>query len=81
MNIDLIKQRLTEVPELSHLVVDGDGRHFDIVLVSSVFSGKNKLARQRFVYSYLKDWLADGRLHAVELRTWTPEEWEGKQHE
>jgi len=81
MNNDLIKQRLRAIPELSHLVVDGDGRHFEIILVSPVFSGKNKLARQRFVYSYLKDWLADGSLHAVELCPWTPEEWEGKNHE
>ena len=78
MNSDLIKQRLSQVPNLEHLNVDGDGMHFQIFLVSTEFSNKTKLARQRLVYSYLKDWLADGSLHAVELTTLTPQEWENK---
>jgi acid stress-induced BolA-like protein IbaG/YrbA len=81
MNIDLIKQRLSQVPNLDLINVDGDGMHFQIMLVSTEFSGKTKLARQRLVYSYLKDWLADGSLHAVELTTLTPQEWENKDHE
>jgi acid stress-induced BolA-like protein IbaG/YrbA len=80
MNCDLLKQRLIQIPELSHIAVEGDGLHFQITLVSPAFDGQSKLARQRLVYSYLKDWLADGSLHAVELTTFTPQEWD-KDHE
>lgn len=80
MNCNLLEQRLRAVPELSHLSVEGDGLHFQITLVSPAFDGQTKLARQRLVYSYLKDWLADGSLHAVELTTFTPLEWD-RNHE
>lgn len=76
MNISLMEQRLRHFPNVVHVAVNGDGRHFQITLVSADFEGKNKLARQRMVYTYLGEWLVDGSLHAVELETLTPQEWE-----
>ena len=55
--------------------------HFQIRIVSNEFEGKNKISRQRMVYQYLKEWLEDGSLHAVELNTLTPLEWEKTNHE
>jgi acid stress-induced BolA-like protein IbaG/YrbA len=75
MNNDLIKQKLQSMPNCKFIDVTGDGMHFQIKIVNADFEGKNKLARQRLVYTYLKDWLADGSLHAVELETLTPAEW------
>lgn len=76
MNVDKIKQVLIAVPGFENVEVSGDGYHFQVRVVSREFEGKMKVSRQRLVYQYLKDWIADGSLHAVEIETLTPSEWE-----
>jgi acid stress-induced BolA-like protein IbaG/YrbA len=60
----------------THLVVTGDGRHFTAEVVSPEFAGRSRVQRQQRVYQTLRQELDDGRLHALSLRTYTPEEWE-----
>jgi acid stress-induced BolA-like protein IbaG/YrbA len=60
----------------THLEVTGDGRHFNATVVSPEFAGRSRIARQQRVYQTLAQELDDGRLHALSLRTYTPEEWE-----
>ncbi len=40
--------------------VSGDGRHFDLVLVSDAFEGARKIKRQQMVYAILNDHIAAG---------------------
>ena len=47
--------------------------HFLVTIVSPVFAGKNRVARQRLVYRTLAEELAT-RVHALSLVTLTPEE-------
>ena len=47
--------------------------HFDVTVVSAVFAGKSRVARQRLVYEILSAELSE-RIHALALRTLTPEE-------
>ena len=47
--------------------------HFQVVVVASAFEGKSRLERQRMIYGVLAAELAD-RVHALSLRTLTPEE-------
>mgnify|MGYP003403858668 len=58
-----------------HLALDGDGQHFEALVVSAEFAGKNRVQRQQRVYQTLKDKLATGELHALSFKTLTPEEW------
>ena len=81
MNVDFLKNKLLSMPNVTSLDVTGDGMHFQIRIVSKEFEGKNKISRQRMVYQYLKEWLEDGSLHAVELNTLTPLEWGKTNHE
>jgi BolA protein len=53
----------------------GGGGHFRIVLVSDRFRGQSLLARQRAVYAALGTAMGE-RIHALALRTLTPEEWD-----
>jgi stress-induced morphogen len=46
--------------------------HYVIRVVSSCFAGKPLLDQHRMVYDALAGALADGRLHAVELKTEVP---------
>lgn len=47
--------------------------HFQVAVVSAVFAGKSRVARQRLVYALLADALKTD-IHALSLTTLTPEE-------
>jgi BolA protein len=51
----------------------GEETHFRLVIVAQGFSGENRVARQRRVYSILAEELAGG-VHALQLSALTPEE-------
>jgi len=58
-----------------HLTVEGDGQHFQAVIVSAAFASLNRVQRQQRVNAILKDRFDSGELHALSMRTLTPEEW------
>jgi acid stress-induced BolA-like protein IbaG/YrbA len=55
------------------LKVDGDGQHFDALIVSTAFEGKSRIERHRLVYAALGDRMRD-RVHALSMKTLTPAE-------
>jgi len=53
---------------------DGGGEtHFNVVVESKAFEGKNRVARQRLVYAILADELRE-RVHALSLKLTAPGE-------
>jgi BolA family transcriptional regulator, general stress-responsive regulator len=52
---------------------DGGETHFRVEVVSAAFAGQSRVARQRRIYEILAEELA-GRVHALQLKTLTPEE-------
>ena len=75
MNPEHIKQLILAGMACDYLELDGDGQHFQAVVVSGEFVGKNRVQRQQRVYQTLKEKLATGELHALSFKTLTPEEW------
>lgn len=51
----------------------GGESHFRLLVVSSDFSGKNRVGRQREIYRILKEEMA-GPIHALSLDARTPDE-------
>ncbi|MBQ62203.1 MAG: hypothetical protein CMQ19_09015 [Gammaproteobacteria bacterium] len=45
-----------------------------LALVSDKFEGLNRVKRQQLVYSLLKDMISSGVVHAITMRTITPQE-------
>ncbi|MBK9161919.1 MAG: BolA family transcriptional regulator [Nitrosomonadales bacterium] len=60
-----------------HLSVVGDGAHFEAVVVSDVFAGKNRVQRHQLVYLSLGDRMRE-EIHALSMKTYTPQEWAAK---
>ena len=58
-----------------HLAVEGDGQHFQALIVSHEFAGLNRVQRQQRVNAVLKARFDTGELHALSMRTLTPDEW------
>lgn len=67
---NLIEQGL---PGAEVHVEGADGVHFEARVVTAAFAGKLPLARHRMVYATLGD-LMGGAIHALSLRTLTPDE-------
>lgn len=59
-----------------HLHVDGDGRHFEALIVSTVFAGLSRVQRQQRVNAVLKPHFETELLHALSMRCLTPEEFQ-----
>ena len=53
--------------------VDGDGHHFDAVIVTDDFAGKSLIERHQMVYGALGDKMK-AEIHALSMKTLTPEE-------
>ncbi len=70
-----IEQWLREGLDCSHIAVDGDGQHFSALIVSEAFANLNRVRRQQRVNEVLKPHFDSGVLHALSMRTLTPEEW------
>jgi BolA protein len=79
-----IEERLRDVLEADPLIVvdeshthnvpAGSQTHFNAIVVSGAFEGKNRIARQRTVYAALTD-LMGKPIHALTMKTLTPAEW------
>jgi acid stress-induced BolA-like protein IbaG/YrbA len=54
----------------------GGGDHWQVIIVSSAFDGKGLLEQHRMVNDLLKDPLADQRIHALSLKTYSPAQWQ-----
>ena len=63
----------TGLPDARVQVSGEDGVHFEATVVSEAFRGKLPLARHRLVYATLGD-LMGGAIHALALKTVTPDE-------
>ena len=73
-----LKERLQNTNEVDYVSVEGDGYHYELIVVSDSFVGKSPVARQQWVYSQLKDLITSGTLHALSMKTLTKDEWEKK---
>jgi acid stress-induced BolA-like protein IbaG/YrbA len=60
-----------------YLNVDGDGRHFEAIVVSDAFDGKSRIQRHQLVYQTLGDRMRE-EIHALSIKTYTPQEWESR---
>ncbi len=64
------------LPDASVRVLDttGGGDHFEATVVSAAFAEKSLVERHQLVYATLGAALA-GPIHALSLKTHTPDEW------
>jgi len=57
-----------------HVQVAGDGHHFEAVIVSPEFSGKNMVQQHQLVYKALGDRMKE-EIHALSMKTYSSEDW------
>jgi acid stress-induced BolA-like protein IbaG/YrbA len=69
-----IEDYLRQGMNCEHVQVAGDGQHFEALIVSSEFAGKNRVQRHQRVYRALGDRM-QSEIHALSMQTLTPDEW------
>jgi len=74
MQPDDIKQLIEEGLPGARAAVDGDGHHFEAVIVAEQFNGKSMLQQHQLVYAALGKKLG-AEIPALSFRTLTPEEY------
>ncbi len=74
MQADELKKRIEAGVPGAQVRVQGDGDHFEATVISVEFEGKSMVQQHRIVYGALGD-LMQGEVHALALRTLTPELW------
>lgn len=57
----------------TYLDVQGDGQHFNAIIVSPAFIGKRLIQRHQLVYAALGDRMRE-EIHALSMKTLTPDE-------
>jgi acid stress-induced BolA-like protein IbaG/YrbA len=75
VTVDSVKQGIAAGLACEHLEVAGDGEHFQALVVSREFAGRNRVQRHQLVYAALGDRMRE-EIHALSMRTLTPEEWQ-----
>ena len=75
MTADEVRSTIMNGLRCDHVEVLGDdGQHFEAVIVSPQFTGKNRVQQHQLVYLTLGERMR-AEIHALSMRTFTPEGW------
>lgn len=71
----------TGIPDAQVEVQDltGGGDHYQVVVVSSAFEGKGLVQRHQLVYRSLQQAMSSDAIHALTMKTYTPQDWTAQQ--
>ena len=71
---DQVREYIAAALPCTHVVVDGDGRHFFATIVSAEFEGLSRIRRHQRVYAALGERMRE-EIHALSMTTLTPAEY------
>ncbi len=75
MNPEEVKKLIETGLSNCEVTVTGDGSHFDAIVVGEVFTGLSPVKKQQLVYATVSDKITSGEVHALSIKTYTPDEW------
>ncbi len=78
INLDQVETMIrAKLPDARVTVNDltGGGDHLEAIVVSSEFEGRTLVKQHQLVYGALSEALASEAIHALALKTYTPETW------
>ncbi len=74
MNPDEVKRLIEAGLPGAEVEVTGDGSKFEARVVSDAFEGLNTVRRHQKVFATVNEHIASGAIHALTLKTLTPDE-------
>nr|WP_217906949.1 BolA family protein [Photobacterium damselae] len=61
--------------ELDEVIVKGEGSHYEVIAVGAIFDGMSRVKKQQTIYGPLMGHIAANDIHALSIKTFTPQEW------
>ena len=68
-----------QLPGAQAIVRGDDGVHFEAIVISDDFAGKSLIQQHRLVYAALGGRMESEEIHALSLKTCTPDAWQKRQ--
>ncbi|HDP89964.1 MAG TPA: BolA/IbaG family iron-sulfur metabolism protein [Thioalkalivibrio sp.] len=79
MNIDDVKKMIEDgLPGGATVELSGEGCNLSATVISEAFEGLSMLKQHQLVYGIVNPHIADGSIHALALKTYTPAQWEAR---
>ncbi len=75
MTPEQLKKLVVQKMPAAEVATEGDGAHFAIRVISTEFADLSSLKRQQHIYALVNDFIANGEIHALTIKAYTPEEW------
>jgi len=72
-----LQKSFADAEKLDLKDLTGTKDHYEALIVSRAFEGKNRIEQHQLVYAALGELMA-GPVHALALQTYTPEAWAKK---
>jgi acid stress-induced BolA-like protein IbaG/YrbA len=79
MQAEEVKQIIESTLEGCTAFTSGEGCDFQVTVVGELFEGLRPVKKQQMVYGCLTQQIADGTIHALTIKTYTPAQWEALQ--
>lgn len=79
MNLEMVETMIKEkLPDAQVTVRDltGGGDHLEAIVISAEFEGKSRVKQHQLVYGALQEAMASEAIHALALKTYTPQAWQ-----
>lgn len=73
MQAETVKRLIEQAIPNSTVQVANSGNKYEVMVVSDAFAGKTPVAAHKLVYSALNDHIDSGEIHALSIRTFTPD--------
>ena len=70
-----VEQLLRQALSLDELYVKSEGSHCEVIAVSAEFVDMSRLKRQQSINGPLRELIAENTIHALTVKTFTPEQW------
>ncbi|MFT7185831.1 MAG: acid stress-induced BolA-like protein IbaG/YrbA [Pseudohongiellaceae bacterium] len=78
----MLTMQATDVEKLIHdklenveVKVETDGSHYQVTAIGEVFADMGAVKKQQLIYGCLNEYIMNGTIHAVIIKTYTPVEW------
>jgi len=74
MDAKQVEKLITDKLDGVEVRVETDGYQYQVTAIGDVFDGLNAVKRQQLIYGCLNEYIIDGTIHAVVIKTFTPAE-------
>lgn len=75
MDSTQVQQLLQQALSLEELHVKGEGSHYEVIAIDASFETMSRVKKQQLIYAPLMAYIQRNDIHAVSIKTFTPQEW------